>query len=102
MTPQPSSSRIECPIDLFAGCEAEIERLTAAVNRASTREEKGRMARKLLETVSTLLDCSAYDQNNLNCRLCRDLSTLRHKTATVIDKATALGRQQGTARGAEG
>jgi len=92
MTTQPSSSRIECPVDLFEGCEAEIERLTVAVNRASAREEKGRLARALLENVSALFDCNVYDENNLNCRLCRELSTLRHKTASVIDKVTALGR----------
>ncbi|MGA7674191.1 MAG: hypothetical protein WCA78_03995 [Rhizomicrobium sp.] len=86
------SPRIVCPIDLFAGCEREIERLTAAINHASAQEEKGRLARELLASVSTLLDCKAYDQNNLYCRLCRELSTLRHKTAAVIDKATALGR----------
>ena len=92
MTPLPPSPQIECPIDLFAGCEREIERLTTAINHVSALEEKGRLARELLTSVSTLLDCKAYDQNNLNCRLCRELSTLRHKTAAVIDRATALGR----------
>ena len=88
----PPSHEIECPIDLFDGCEKEIQRLTAAINHASVLQEKGRLARELLVSVSTLLDCKAFDQNNLNCRLCRELSTLRHKTAAVIDKATALGR----------
>lgn len=92
MTPRRSSSRIECPIDLFKSCEREIERLTEAINHASAPEEKSRLARALLENVSTLLTCNAYDQNNFNCRLCQDLSTLRHKTAAVIDKAAALGR----------
>lgn len=96
-----ASPRIGCPINLFESCEAEIGRLTAAVNRAASREEKGRLARELLESVSTLLDCSAHEQNNFNCRLCRDISTLRHKTASVIDKATALGRRQDTTAGAE-
>ena len=88
----PPSHEIECPIDLFDGCEKEIQRLTAAINHASVLQEKGRLARELLASVSTLLDCKAYDQDNSNCRLCRELSTLRHKTAAVIDKATALGR----------
>jgi len=92
MTPRRSSSRIECPIDLFKSCEREIERLTAAINHASAPEEKSRLARGLLENAATLLDCNAYDQNKLDCRLCRNLSTLRHKTATVIAKAAALGR----------
>lgn len=92
MTDRQPSPRIECPIALFEGCETEIERLTAAVNHASAPEEKGRLARELLQNVSTLLDCNAYDQDNLNCRLCRDLSALRRKTASVIGKAAALGR----------
>lgn len=92
MTPRRSSPRIECPINLFEGCEREIERLTAAINHAFAPQEKGRLAGELMEKVSTLLDCDAYDQNNHNCRLCRELSTLRHKTAALVDKATALGR----------
>jgi tRNA U54 and U55 pseudouridine synthase Pus10 len=89
---QRSLAHIHCPIDLFEGCERKIERLTAAINHAPAPEEKGRRARQLLEAVATLLNCDAYDQNNLNCRLCRDFSTLRHKTASVIEKAAALGR----------
>lgn len=92
MTSLHPSPQIKCPIDLFDGCEREIERLTAAINRASTRGEKGRLAGELSENVSTLLACNSYDRDNFNCRLCRDLSTLRHKTVAVIGKATALGR----------
>jgi hypothetical protein len=88
----PPSHEIECPIDLFDGCEKEIERISAAINHASVLQEKGRLAREMLTSVSTLLDCKAYDKSDFNCRLCRELSTLRHKTAAVIDKATALGR----------
>ena len=87
-----SSPQIECPIDLFDGCEREIEWLTAAINHATEPAEKGHVARELLASVTTLLDCKAYDQDDTNCRLCRDLSTLRHKTAALVDKATALGR----------
>jgi len=88
----PPSHEIVCPIDLFDGCEKEIERISAAINHASVLQEKGRLARELLASVATLLDCKAYVQDNSNCRLCRELSTLRRKTAAVIDKATALGR----------
>ena len=88
----PSSHEIECPIDLFDGCERDIQRLTAAINRAAVPEEKGHLAREMLASLTTLLDCKAYDQDDTNCRLCRGLSTLRHKTAAVVDKATALGR----------
>jgi hypothetical protein len=88
----PTSHEIECPIDLFDGCEREIQRLTAAINHASAPDEKGHLARELLASVAILLDCKAYDQDDTNCRLCREVSTLRHKTAALVDKATALGR----------
>jgi hypothetical protein len=94
----PSSPHIACPIDLFDGCEAVIARLTASLNRA-TPQEKGRLAGELLETVSQLLDCSAYDRNNVNCNLCRQFSTLRRKTASLIVKAT--GRRHNRAGGNE-
>ncbi len=92
MIPRPALPRIECPIDLFEVREQEIDRLTAAVNHASAPEEKGRLARELMENVSILLGCSAYDRNNPSCRLCRGFSTLRQKTAAMIDQAAALRR----------
>lgn len=92
MTSNRSSPQIECPIGLFEGVEEEIERLTAGINRATAPREKSRLAHEIIESVTTLLDCRSYDANNANCRLCRDLSMLRQKTATVIEKATALGR----------
>jgi hypothetical protein len=88
----PTAHQIVCPIDLFEGCEREIQRLTAAINHASAPDEKGLLARELLDNVTTLLDCKAHDQDDTNCRLCREISTLRHKTAALVDKATALGR----------
>ena len=94
----PSSHEVECPIDLFDGCERKIQRLTAAINRASVREEKGHLAREMLASVTTLLACKAYDQDNANCRFCRDITTLRYKTAAVVDKATALSRKPGAGK----
>lgn len=88
--PPRAPMRIECPIDLFEDREAEIERLTAAINRASALEEKGRLGREMLRCLSTLLDCTAYDPNNPSCVYCRAFSALRHKTATVIDRAREL------------
>ena len=84
--------RIACPIGLFDGCERHIALLSAALNHASAPEEKRLLLQDLLENLSTLLACTAYDRNNINCRLCRDFSKLRRKTAAVIEKATALGR----------
>jgi hypothetical protein len=92
MTAGRGGPRIDCPIDLFADCEREIERLTAEINHAAAREEKGRLARELLRSVSRLVDCSVYDESNPSCRLCRDFSILRQKTAELINMTTALSR----------
>ena len=83
---------IECPIGLFPRQEAEIGRLTTDINQARTAAQKAPYAQDLIEAVNALLDCVAYDQENLNCRLCRGFSELRHKTATLIIKAGSLNR----------
>jgi hypothetical protein len=46
-------------------------------------------AHDLRQRASVLLDCRAYDDNNLNCRMCRDLSAWREKTAAVVEQMTA-------------
>lgn len=91
MTVDDAPSRIVCPIDLFDDAEREIKQLSTALNHARSAGEKGRLAHQLSERVSALLDCEAYDSRNGNCRLCREISTLRGKTATLIEKAAALG-----------
>lgn len=91
MTRFKSSGRsIVCPIDLFDRIEREIEDLTAAVNRAPTAVEKATPAGELRRTVSVLLECKAYDDDNINCRLCRELSELRDKTARMVVEAAKL------------
>ncbi len=81
---------IECPIDKFEAAEREIKQLSAAINDASSPHEKGQLAHHLYEQVSTLLACRAYEPDNVNCRLCREISTLRRRTASLIEKAAAL------------
>jgi hypothetical protein len=79
-----------CPIDLFPKKEAKIERLTEAINRAPTAAEKAPLAQDLIDVVDVLLACEAYDEENVNCRLCQNFSKLRRKTATLILKARGL------------
>jgi hypothetical protein len=83
---------IRCPIDLFPKQEAKIERLTEAINRAPTAAEKAPLAQDLIDVVDVLLACEAYDEENVNCRLCQNFSKLRRKTATLILKARGLER----------
>lgn len=82
---------IRCPIDLFSKQEAEIARLTTAINRAPTAAEKAPLARALVAAVDVLLACERYDEQDPSCRLCRNFSTLRKKTGTLIVKAARLG-----------
>lgn len=88
-SPAPS---IVCPIDLFDRVEGEIQDLTAAINHAPTATEKAPLAGELRRAVSVLLECDAYDEDNVNCRLCRDFSELRDKTAAVVEQAAKLTR----------
>lgn len=81
---------IDCPIDLFRPVEREIQDITAALNRAPSAAEKARFAKELRNAVSTLLECTAYDENNPNCRLCQQFSELRDKTASVVEQAARL------------
>jgi Mor family transcriptional regulator len=84
--------RIHCPIDLFPRQEAEISRLTSALNQAATVTEKVPWAEALLEAVDVLLACEHYDEASLNCRLCRRFSRLRRETASLVVKASRLSR----------
>ncbi len=83
---------IVCPIDLFSRIERQVEETTAAINRASTPAEKAQRAGELRAAVSRLLECKAYDEDNLNCRLCREFSKLRDQTAAVVEQAARLAR----------
>jgi Mor family transcriptional regulator len=83
---------IHCPIGLFSGQEAEIARLTQEINQARTAAEKAPWAQALSEAVDVLLACEQYDEGSLDCRLCRNFSGLRRKTATLVVKAGHLSR----------
>jgi hypothetical protein len=85
-----SQANIECPIGLFSRQEAEIVGLTEKINRECTAAEKAPHTQDLIEAVTVLLACEAYDKENLNCRLCHSFSELRRKTAALVVRAGHL------------
>lgn len=87
MTPQ-----IDCPIGLFGQVEPQLADLTAAINRAANVLDKARLAGDLRDALAALLQCDAYDGDNADCRLCREFSQLRDKTAAVVQQAARLAR----------
>jgi len=87
-------ANIHCPISLFPKQEAEITRLTQAINQARMAAEKAPWAQELIETVDVLLACEQYDEESLDCRLCRNFSELRHKTASLVIKAGRLAESR--------
>lgn len=89
MTRWRTCAGIHCPIGLYEKHDGEIVRLTEAINRSPTAGEMAQAAHDLRQRAFVLLDCRAYDDNNLNCRMCRDLSAWREKTAAVVEQMTA-------------
>jgi hypothetical protein len=81
---------IRCPISLFARQEEQIARLTREINLATTAAEKVTRAQRLAEAVDVLLACERYNQGSLDCRLCRNFSGLRRKTAGLVIRAGRL------------
>jgi hypothetical protein len=90
-------ANIHCPIpkkagtfDLFSQQEEEIGRLTQTINQVQAAAQKAPHALALIEVVEVLLSCQSYDEENLNCRLCRNISQLRFKTYNLVVKAGRL------------
>ncbi len=83
---------IDCPIDLFAPTEREIEQITVSINQAQSPAAKALLASELRCTVGKLLSCTAYDVDNSNCRLCQEVSRLRDRTAVLVERAAGLVR----------
>lgn len=92
MTLESSSPQIDCPIGLFGQVEHEVAALTADINRATELGDKARLAGDLRAALAPLLDCGSYDRSNTNCRLCREFSGLRDKTAALIQQTARLAR----------
>lgn len=94
MTGKERPAGICCPIGLFLKQEEEISRLTRAINRARTAAEKAPWAQALTEAVDVLLACECYDEESLDCRLCRNFSELHRKTGALVVKAARLGNHR--------
>ena len=90
--PGDRQAAIRCPVGLFPRQEAEIVRLTREINQARTADERAPWAQELTDTVDVLLSCEHYDEDRVNCHLCRNFSELRHKTAALVVKAGRLSR----------
>lgn len=82
-----------CPIGRFENAEPEIRDITAHINQARAAAEKADAARALEAAVTPLLECHAFNGDNANCRLCREFSTLRRQTASLIVRMTAAGNR---------
>ena len=89
MTPRRAYAGVNCPIGLYEKYDDEITRLTQVIDQSSTAVEMAQAAHDLRRQVSVLLECRAHDENNVNCRICRDLSVWREKTACVVEQMTA-------------
>lgn len=89
MPPHDAPPALVCPIGRFENTEPEIRDLTARINHARAATEKADLARALDAAVTTLIECHAFNGDNSNCRLCREFSTLRRQTASLILKMTA-------------
>ncbi len=87
-TEQPAN--LSCPIDLFPKQEMEVARLTRSINQVPTAAQKSPFAQSLLEAVTVLLECAAYDETNTNCDSCRSISELRRQTASLVMAAGRL------------
>jgi hypothetical protein len=82
-----NQANIHCPIDLFPKQEDEINRLSQVVNLVQGAAQKAPYAQALIETVNVLLACKSYDENGLDCQLCRNFSQLRLKVYSLVVKA---------------
>ena len=85
-----NAAQITCPIGIFSRYEAEQIRLTSAINLARTMQAKAGHARDLITSVDVLLACQQYNEDSLDCCICRNVSGLRRQTATLVLKATHI------------
>ena len=92
MTMETATPQIDCPIGLFGEVEHAVATLTADINRAADIGDKAQLAGDLRAALAPLLDCTSYDRSNTNCRLCREVSGLRDKTAALVQQTARLAR----------
>ncbi len=82
------ASSIQCPI--FRAQEEHVQRLTEQINRAKSVVHKAPLAEELSQVVQQLLDCTKYQDHNLDCAYCQQFSEYRRKTAQMILTARRL------------
>ncbi|OGO05769.1 MAG: hypothetical protein A2Y73_07345 [Chloroflexi bacterium RBG_13_56_8] len=92
----PEKVGIHCPTGLFSQQEAEIIFLTEKLNQAHTAAAKLPWAQDLMEAVATLLTCERYDEESMDCTLCRGFSELRSKAAELVVRAAHLHGHRGS------
>lgn len=85
MPPKNAAPEIRCPIGVFETSEPRIRDLTERIQQ-SQGQEKVVAARALLDEVNRIIQCRSINANDLNCTLCQNLSTLRHKMAMLVVK----------------
>lgn len=85
-----SAPKIDCPLGIFADHEREICRLNEALNQATNPAVKAGVAEQLRDATKLLLSCVGYQEDNINCRLCREFSRLRNQTAALVIAAAKL------------
>ena len=81
-------SEIKCGI--FKTQEPHIKKATQLINSAQGAVQKAREAQNLLNEVDLLLTCVEYNDQNMDCQTCREIASLRKKTAELIIKASKL------------
>ncbi len=86
MPPSERELQLKCPISLFEQVEPKILSLTALINGTRNLQDKAGFALSLMEKSEKLLQCDSFNEKNMNCRLCRQFSGLRQKTAALILK----------------
>ena len=87
-----SQANLVCPINLFPKQEKEIGHLTETLNHIPNAAGKAAIAQSLLGVVDVLIKCPSFDEENLNCSLCRNISELREKTYNLVVKAGNIHR----------
>ncbi len=82
-------SEIDCQI--FNKQELLIGNLIDKVNKSKDNHDKSIFAEELKHEVDTLLICSDYDAESMDCINCHAISKLRQKTAELIEKLGNIG-----------
>jgi len=62
------------------------------INSGSSVGEKAKYAEELMVEAASLLKCTMYEDQNLDCNICRMIAGLHHKTAELILKAKCLSQ----------